>query len=113
MDTKYTLGDFPGVSREQAKGHVGEGWHALVDKVYDALPYDTKITQVKEKFGGLRIYCWGADEEFLDFLIDIENESFTICEECGKPGKRRPDLGWVKTLCDTHYVWRKEKKGGR
>jgi hypothetical protein len=39
----------------------------------------------------------------MDLIEEYENKSYYICEECGKPGKYRGDLGWKLTLCDNHY----------
>lgn len=91
------------VSREQALLCVGTGWESLVNSAYDELEkYPTlKVVQVKEKFGGLRIYTDGYIEEFEDFLINIGKASFHMCEECGAPGNLRGG-GWYKTLCEEH-----------
>ena len=88
-----------GIDRETARLCVGAGWGTLLDEVYDELPDDTIVTQVKEKFGGLRVYVDSAPEEFLDFLDEIEDESWTVCEMCGEPGELRTK-GWMKTRCD-------------
>ena len=66
--------------------------------IYDKLPPDTYIFQIKEKFGGLRFYVDGTTE-LLDFIDEMEAKSLTICEKCGKPGKPR-EGGWILTLCD-------------
>jgi hypothetical protein len=60
------------------------------------------MLQIKEKYGGLRAYCGGTTNEFFDIIDQAEEESYTICEECGEPGKPR-DLGWILTLCEKHY----------
>ena len=39
-----------------AKESVGEGWHAILERLFAAKPDWIKVTQVKEKFGGLRFY---------------------------------------------------------
>ncbi len=48
-----------GYTREGALRSVGEGWAGLVNEAFDALEKLTDhvvIDQVKEKYGGLRIY---------------------------------------------------------
>lgn len=90
------------ISREDAKHCVGAGWGGLIDEIYDRLSPDTYITQVKEKWGGLRFYVASEAEAVLDFIDDAETRSFEICEICGKPGSPRRDFGWVKTLCEEH-----------
>lgn len=84
-----------------AQLQVGSGWHPLIYEVYGRLPTGTVVTQVKEKFGQLRIYVDSAPVEFLEFLDDIENRSGKVCENCGAPGKARTG-SWIKTLCDQH-----------
>lgn len=58
-------------------------------------------TQVKEKFGTLRLYYEGGDEYIKGVVSFAENSSAHTCEECGMPGKPRHG-GWVRTLCDNH-----------
>jgi hypothetical protein len=91
------------ISREEAKKMIGIGWSKLIDKIYDKLPEDTYVLQVKEKFGGLRFYVGYISTEIQNFIDEVEDESYSICEECGKKGKLREDLGWMLTLCDEHY----------
>lgn len=91
-----------GYTLDQAKHEVGEGWWPLLEEVFERKPADVNITQVKEKLAGLRIYFHPHNEEFYDYLIEVEHRSFEICEICGEPGKVRYDRPWYKTLCDTH-----------
>ena len=57
---------YKGYTREDALASVGAGWAGLINRVYDVLESikgTVKIVQVKEKFGGLRIYTdYGNDE---------------------------------------------------
>lgn len=66
------------------------------------------VFQVKEKFGGLRFYIGLGNEEIFDRIHKAEEESYHICEKCGKPGKLRTDLIWYKTLCEDCYRKKKE-----
>lgn len=95
------------ISREEAKLCVGAGWSSLIDKIYDRLPEDAYILQIKEKFGGLRFYVHTA-MNIMDFVAEVEEESYTICEKCGKPGKLREN-GWILTLCDECDKERKDE----
>lgn len=62
--------------------------------------YPVRFDQIKEKFGGLRIYHSGGDD-YIDGAIDMAEEmSFKICELCGNPGKPN-EGGWISTLCDS------------
>jgi len=58
-----------------------------------------KFDQIKEKFGGLRIYFSGGDD-YVEGVVDMAGEySYKICEVCGNPGKPNKG-GWIVTLCD-------------
>lgn len=61
--------------------------------------------QVKEKFGGLRFYYDGGDEQTEKFVMKAEQESEKICEMCGNKGEIGGDY-WLKCLCEK---CRKEK----
>src|SRR4030066_20745 len=75
---------------------------------YSIYHYGT-IAQFKEKFGGLRFYASGLEHDGAYKLIEeAESKSYMICEECGTSGARRTIKGWLKTLCDKHYL---ESKG--
>jgi len=56
------------------------------------------VVQVKEKFGGLRFYTDWATDEMQNIINEYEDKSYTICENCGKPGSQSKS-GWIKTLC--------------
>lgn len=93
-----------------------KGWWPILDKAL-ALIEDIRqdgqqvdILQVKEKFGGLRIYVSDLSQEEDDSLQNIVDESLKTCQICGQPGKLRAG-GWWLTLCDTHNAERKEQKG--
>ena len=82
-----------------------KGWHDLIDRTLELIdsvskPDNFTITQIKEKFGELRIYYYPAND-MIDNIIEFAiNESLTICEMCGKKGKLRYFYGWYKTLCN-------------
>ena len=59
------------------------------------------VTQIKEKFGGLRFYYDGGDDMVDGMVRMAEAWASNTCEQCGKPGTRRSG-GWVQTLCDEH-----------
>ena len=66
--------------------------------------------QVKEKFGVLRYYMSHGTEEMHDWISEAERKSARTCEDCGKPGKYRSDLGWYLTLCDDCHLKHKQHK---
>lgn len=59
------------------------------------------VSQIKEKFGGLRFYYDGGDSKIDGMVRMAESWAANTCETCGKPGKIRKG-GWLKTLCDQH-----------
>jgi hypothetical protein len=90
----------PYYSEEEAVQKVGKGWEELVRRVYSAkanIPIG--IIQVKEKWGGLRIYTEHMHEVLDAVIHKVERESFTICEDCGKSATLRKKNMWYKTLC--------------
>lgn len=59
--------------------------------------------QVKEKFGGLRFYVDGGDDEIYAMISFAEAMSYRMCEECGSPGTTG-GRGWIRTLCSAHIT---------
>jgi len=84
---------------------VGEGWSPIVKVAVDFIKsHGGNILQVKEKFGGLRIYTHGGDYEAIDAAVrDAERKASTTCEHCGAPGVlRHSDNGYLFTACERH-----------
>jgi hypothetical protein len=86
--------------------NVGKGWQPIVRIVISEC--DTRgviITQIKEKFGGLRIYTKHSHPgiEFIDGMIRLAERVCAItCEFCGAPGQRiTTKRQWLKTLCNS------------
>jgi hypothetical protein len=61
--------------------------------------FPVKFDQIKEKFGGLRIYFSGGDEYVEGLIAMAESFSYKLCEVCGDRGSPN-DGGWISTLCD-------------
>jgi len=81
---------------------IGNGWYELVDELFEKLSkFDGLVlTQVKEKFGELRVYVNSGTDEVYDIINEYENKSEKICETCGSPGKIHGG-GWLRAVCDT------------
>jgi hypothetical protein len=77
-------------------------------EIPDAVP-QVVVAQIKEKFGGLRFYYDGGDEQIRGMVSMAESWAGHSCETCGSPGKRR-DGGWIRTLCDHHEEMHKINK---
>ena len=110
---------FPKMFAEPYGGFCcGEGWWPILkelcgqiqhhinwkNKTLEVVPQVT-VGQIKEKFGGLRFYYSGGDDEIRGMVRMAEAWADKSCETCGAPGKRR-DGGWIKTLCDRHAAER-------
>lgn len=104
----------------------GDGWFNIIDSLCaciqghldrkkDLTPEEkeevqVRAVQVKEKFGGLRFYCHGGDEEVYAMITVAEALSNKTCETCGSPGKKTND-GWIRTMCDSCWgEWQSKKK---
>jgi len=69
-----------------------------------------KVTQVKEKFGGLRIYLSHVNAEADAIITAAEEEAGATCENCGsKDQVQLRGGGWLRTLCEICEA--KRKKG--
>lgn len=94
----------------------GDGWYDLVERLCAVIQNEADnagyrlsdeekealqplAVQVKEKFGGLRFYIYGGNDEIRGAIRMAEAMSFKICEDCGVPGHKQPG-GWIRTLCD-------------
>lgn len=81
----------------------GPGWRKIIEPLMErCLREGVAITQIKEKFGGLRFYVGSANDELFDAIDAAEKESLKTCEQCGEPGILRTDKSWFQTLCDKH-----------
>ena len=60
---------------------------------------DYRITQIKEKYGGLRWYDNGNTKEGYNIINKYESLSQRTCICCGKPAKYIT-LGWISPFCE-------------
>ena len=89
--------------REYSKRCVAPGWEGLIDELFDLAEKENfTVTQVKEKYGTLRIYVDGANMEMHNKIDKLECRSSAICEICGKAGEMISRGGWLKTRCKDH-----------
>lgn len=124
----------PRLSRPLLHGwEIEVGWIGLVDQYFDVVDrvvpddVDFDVVQIKEKFGGLRLYCrpvrpqiktempgnddiispqsrklepWETELQMAKILA--EQRSYYTCERCGQPGRLRVRNGYYFTACDVH-----------
>jgi hypothetical protein len=93
-----------GYDRALALESVNTGWQPLVDELFDFIEQqkinNVRIVQVKEKWGGLRVYTDMMHDKLDAKIADVQKRSFTICEVSGAAGKLRNCNGWYRTLSD-------------
>lgn len=74
-------------------------WKQQQDPNYQSDYFPVRFDQIKEKFGGLRIYFNGGDDRVSGMVGLAEDMSYKLCENCGNKGKPNKG-GWITTLCD-------------
>lgn len=132
QNTEKLFKDFPRLFQGKDHGmqrnlmcfgfECGDGWFDLIYQLcadleaeYQKLdPKDLDENdyiafQVKEKFGGLRFYLSSETDAMYKLTDAAEDKSFTICEDCGNPGKPRGG-GWIRTLCDAHHEEQEKRR---
>lgn len=103
-----------------------DGWRKafgerMCEEIRDALIEanfldEYRISQIKEKYGTLRWYDFGATQRVHDIISKYEYISGFICPHCGRPYAKRFDSGgWIYTVCEncaskmfpkmTHQDW--------
>jgi hypothetical protein len=88
----------------------GDGWINLITKAFiriEALSLNQKkpkvyLAQAKEKFGQLNLYFSNSTSEMEDISREYEQQSYSVCEDCGDSGSTVNQHGktnWIRTLC--------------
>jgi hypothetical protein len=96
--------------RVEVEFECDKGWDKLIEPLIDYIEeYNSKvekeeykivITQIKEKFGGIRFYVRNAPEELRDMISDAESDAYEICEFCGSDEDVGQTAdGWIITCC--------------
>ena len=100
MNEYYECGDGWIPLIEEAKTIIAKYNQKLKEEYLDTEPLE--FIQIKEKWGGLRIYLNYYVQEIADKIHELESKSLYICEHCGtnKNVKRDWTHGWIMTLCD-------------
>ena len=99
---------------------TGDGWYEILlkasqetTKIIERKKLDPQLycfTQVKEKFGEMRIYMSRSDEDIKQVIYRAMKASLTTCEDCGKPGRMYRE-GWMRTSCQKcQREWRRRTK---
>jgi hypothetical protein len=89
----------------------GDGWFSLIRDLSAAIERACdedrtvvpEVVQVKEKYGGLRVYIYGGSDRVYQLIDRAEEDSLRICEQCGLEGVLCVDGGgWYRTVCAEH-----------
>lgn len=67
--------------------------------IKDKMLYSFRISQIKEKFGGLRFYFAGGSHEMYALIQKYEDISYKTCISCGRPAKYMT-RGWISPYCE-------------
>ena len=87
---------------------VGDGWYGLLYQLILNVRFNdeakgdwiTKVTQCKEKFGGLRFYVTGTSDKNWNLIREAEKKSYGVCEVTGSEVEVGVwNDGWVRTMC--------------
>jgi len=104
------LKKFPNLFKELEWGFDhNDGWYDIILQLCTDIQahantnnLQVDIVQVKEKFGGLRVYCNATDEVIDKLIEEAENKSLVTCEICGNKAQTTSKGGWCKTICVEH-----------
>ena len=90
----------------------GDGWFNILDQLMGNIQHhidwknkkeevvaQVTLDQIKEKFGTLRFYYTGGDDEISGMVRMAESMSGVTCEECSAPAKPHGP-GWIRTICE-------------
>lgn len=94
----------------------GDGWFSIIrnacKEIMDTNPSPKiKFAQIKEKFGGLRLYMTAYNDEISKITGKAEAEAYRTCEECGsKENVGQTSSGWIHTLCKSCEKMTREER---
>ena len=90
----------------------GDGWFEIIWRSFEDLEplaaevekqtgWPFEVLQVKEKFGGLRVYANQTTDAIAAVIAQAQAESFRTCEICGQSGGLHSN-SWIKAVCEQH-----------
>ncbi len=95
----------------------GSGWNGIIERLLQKIEahlaekyaagfrdpdYGFQIDQMKEKYGTLRFYVMGADDQIFQWIDEAERASAYTCEKCGAVDAllyTRTGGFWLYTRC--------------
>lgn len=108
---QYKIGNFKAISNQEFEAQKSKLGYKIREKLkkfdtwikggryeYKSVPIPAvKIQQIKEKFGGLRVYISGGDAHVGGKISFAESLSFKTCMFTGGRGERYNKRGWIVT----------------
>ena len=112
---KRLVGEFPHLFADYGKPaeetcmawgcEHGDGWFPIILGLCECIDLRVKhrgiefrFAQIKEKFGTLRVYCYGSDD-YIDGAIRMAEEMSSVtCEITGSVGQLCKSGYWYRTL---------------
>jgi hypothetical protein len=86
---------------------VSPGWWPILEDLLPKLKTAgvKTVDQIKEKFGGLRVYTGSIENDSNRHLVatlirEAETKAWKTCEVCGDPGVLRTE-GWYMVRCQS------------
>ena len=108
-------GKYPRLFENGITLDCGDGWDDILDSAllvinqhisissnFNEVHEKTKVTQIKEKFGKLKIEFNTNDDYIYGVTNLVAHISSNYCEVCGSRGENRSGNERAKTLCDYH-----------
>ena len=100
----------------------GNGWLELIIPIAEYIEKYNKehpenecpmcFTQIKEKWGGLRVSVNYGTKELFAMISNAEAESYNICETCGsKEDVGEKYNGWYETMCHKCFLKMVKERG--
>ena len=95
-------------------------WSVLFEKILEGMEEIEEIpyaVQIKEKFGGLRIYMSViTDEQIGNLIKEAEQVASRTCEQCGGIAdinyRYKIKINWIRTLCYNCHIELDNKRNG-
>jgi len=88
----------------------GDGWYHLIDNICFLISQYNKqhecyvfLTQIKQKFGTLRIYTSAKNDYISGIITMAETISDLICEECGVTDDIGRTTDYIMNICESCY----------
>jgi len=110
MNIQYNILSYLSYDRTRALAQVFDGWKHLINKFYDELEKHNNcnindkifVTEVKQKWGILRIYYTPSHKNIDNIYSIIQKKSLHTCEICGAYGNFIDKEHWSYILCNIH-----------